>query len=73
MPSRFTELAKCKISDTRNIVISRADNGNVIIAQQIEVQEGKGRKCIFLTGAIELQMDSALLDLRNAINMALGE
>ena len=70
---RFTEMATAKISDTRNLVISETQTGSFVMAQQLEVQEGKRKHAIFMQGAIEITTLAGLYELRDAINVCIGE
>lgn len=70
---RFTEMATAKISDTRNLVISETQTGSFVMAQQLEVQEGKKKHSIFMQGAIEVTTLQGLYELRDAINVCIGE
>lgn len=67
----FTELAKAKIRDNRNIVISKDNLGFVTIAQQLVVDEDGRKTAVFLKGAIEVEIDK-LEDLRDAIQIAIN-
>ena len=69
--ARFTELAVAKISDTRNLVISQTQTDTFVMAQQLEVQEGKKKHSIFMQGAIEINSLEGLLSLRDAINLCI--
>ena len=70
---RFTEMATAKISDTRNLVISETQTGTFVMAQQLEVQEGKKKHNIFMQGAIEITSLNGLYELRDAINVCIHE
>lgn len=69
---RFTELARAKVSDSRDVVISKTQSGTVLMAQQLKVSEGKSVHNIFLKGAIEVQSLEGLYELRDAVNMAIA-
>lgn len=68
---RFTEVAKAKVNDSRNIVLSKTQTGSILMAQQIKVAEGKKVHNVFLQGAIELPTVESLYELRDAINLAI--
>lgn len=70
---RFTEMATAKISETRNLVISETQTGSFVMAQQLEVQEGKKKHAIFMQGAIEITTLEGLYELRDAINVCIHE
>lgn len=68
----FTELAKAKIQDKRNIVISKIDSkSGYTIAQQLVVEEGRRQTAIFMKGAIHVDTLNNLYELRDAINEAI--
>ena len=67
----FTELAKAKIRDNRNLVISADNLGFVTIAQQIVINEEGRETAVFLKGAIEVER-KYLENLRDAINNAIS-
>jgi hypothetical protein len=67
----FTELAKAKIQDTRNLVISKTSVGQYTIGQQIMVQEGRKKTTLFLKGAIHVNDLEGLYNLRDALNEAI--
>ena len=68
--SRFNELAKAKITDNRNLVISEREAGGLTLAQQLVVDEGKHRTFVFLQGAVNTDLEG-LIEVRDAINEAL--
>ena len=67
----FVELAKAKIRDNRNIVISADNLGFVTIAQQIVINEEGRETAVFLKGAIEVER-KYLENLRDAIDDAIS-
>jgi hypothetical protein len=68
----FTELAKAKIQDKRNIVISRNENvGGYTLAQQISIEEGRKVTSIFIKGAFHIDALCGLYELRDACNEAI--
>lgn len=70
---RFTEIARAHVTDTRDVVLSKTQSGTVLMAQQIKVTEGKRTHNIFLQGAFEIPSYEALIDLRQAIDIAINE
>jgi hypothetical protein len=68
---QFTELAKAKIQDTRNVVISRKDNDGFTIAQQLEVTEKKRVTTVFMQNSIHIDNIQGLYNLRDALNVAI--
>lgn len=71
--SNFIELANATISDNRQAVISRLDDGSYTIGQKLEVKEGKKVMGIFLKGALHAADLEALQNLRDAINVVLNK
>lgn len=71
---QYRELAKAKIQDNRNAVISECSKGGFTLAQQIEVQETNGFITnVFMRNAIHIDGKEGLLNLRDALNVALNE
>ena len=74
--SRFNELAKAKIQDDRNLVISEfkfdgKDKG-FTIAQQLDVKNSNGKlMSIFLKESIHIDDIDGLYALRDALNLAI--
>jgi len=51
----FTELCRTPIKEKRNLIISKDTEGNIVIAQQLLVNEGRGEEtAIFMKGSIEI-------------------
>ena len=71
--SQFVELANATISNKRQAVISRLDDGSYTIGQRLEVKEGEKVMNIFLKGALHAENLDALQNLRDAINVVLSK
>lgn len=69
--TQYRELSKAKVTDTRNAVISECSRGGFTIAQQIEVNEAGCVTTLFMKNAIQVDSIERLVDLRNAINVAI--
>lgn len=69
----YVELAKAKIQDRRNIAISECSKGGFTIAQQLEVNEGNRTTSVFLKGAFHVSDVDGLINLRDALNVAIME
>ncbi len=67
----YTELSKAKIQDKRNLVISKASKGGFTIAQQLEISEEGRRTQVFLKGATIVDDIDGLINLRDALNVAI--
>lgn len=66
---QYSELAKAKIQEKRNLVISeKSEDRGFILAQQIEIKEGKKLTTVFVKGAIHVDDLDGLYELRDAIN-----
>lgn len=68
----YSEISKAKVTNSRNIVISRCSKGGFTIAQQL-VAEEKGSKptTVFLKGAFHVDDVHGLYNLRDAVNLAI--
>lgn len=70
----FIELAKAKIQESRNLVISKLkDTDNFTLAQQIVVEEQGKQTTMFMKGAIHVDGIESLYSLRNAISEAIDQ
>lgn len=69
----YTELAKAKIQEKRNIVISLCSKGGFTIAQQLEVEEGTRTTGVFFKGAFHIDSLEGIENLRDALNVVLSE
>lgn len=72
---RFEELAKTKIQDKRNIVISSFEDDNnrkgFTMAQQVEIEEGDKTFCMFMKESIHVDNVEGLIAIRDALNVAI--
>lgn len=71
--SNFLELANAAISEKRQAVISRLDDGSYTIGQRLEVKEDGKKINIFLKGALHAKDLNGLQNLRDAINVVLSK
>lgn len=69
--SNFVELANATLSNKRQAVISRLDDGSYTIGQKLEVKDGEKTMDIFLKGALHAENLESLQNLRDAINVVL--
>lgn len=67
----YNELAKARVSESRNVVISDCSKGGFTVAQQLEVKEGEKTTSVFLKGAIHIDDIDGLYNFRDAINLAI--
>lgn len=68
---QYTELSTATISPTRLAVISSCSKGGYTIAQKLQVEENGKTTGVFLQGALHIDNEDALLELRDALNLAL--
>lgn len=69
--SNFVEIANASLSDKRQAIISRLDDGSYTIGQKLEVKDGEKSMNIFLKGALHAENLAALQNLRDALNVVL--
>lgn len=67
----YREIARAKVTNSRNIVISACSKGGFTIAQQLEANEGDKTTAVFLKGAFHVEDIHGLYNIRDAINLAL--
>ena len=67
----YGELAKARVTDSRNIVISTCNKGGFTIAQQLQAKEGNKITSVFMKGAFHIEDIDGLHNLRDAINLAI--
>lgn len=70
--TEYSELAKAKVSDSRNIVISSCSKGGFTIAQQLEVEENGKPTFVFMKGAYHIAGIDGLYSLRDAVTLAIN-
>ena len=67
----YNELSRAKVTDSRNIIISKCSKGGFTIAQQLEAQESNRVTSVFMKGAFHIEDIHGLYNLRDAINLAI--
>ena len=67
----YNELSRAKVTDSRNIIISKCSKGGFTIAQQLEAQESNRVTSVFMKGAFHIEDVHGLYNLRDAINLAI--
>lgn len=67
----YHELSRAKVTDSRNIVISKCSKGGFTIAQQLEVKENDKTTSVFMKGAFHVEDIHGLYNLRDAVNLAI--
>ena len=69
----YTELAKAKVSDSRNVIISSCSKGGFTIAQQLEAKESDKITSVFMKGAFHVEDIQGLYNLRDSLNLAIAK
>lgn len=67
----FVEIANATLSEKRQAVVSRLDDGSYTIGQKLEVRDGEKVMHIFLKGALHAEDLNAVQNLRDALNVVL--
>jgi len=77
MKSSYKEISNAQISDKRKLVISQhikdGEPCGFTLAQQMDVVEGKKITKVFLRGGVHIASVENLVNLRDALNVALDE
>lgn len=71
--TKYTEIAKAKVSHTRTIVISECSKGGFTIAQQLETTEDGKPISVFLKGAFHIDDLKGLYEFRDALNLVIDQ
>ena len=69
--NKYEELARAKVQEKRNLVVSKFFKGGYTIAQQLEVQEEGHQMQVTLKGAFHIDTIDGLYNLRDALNVAI--
>ena len=69
--SSFVEIANATLSNKRQAVISRLEDGSYTIGQKLEVKDGDKTMHVFLKGALHAENLESLQNLRDALNVVL--
>lgn len=69
--SKYNELARAQVQETRSLVISSFSKGGYTIAQQLKVQEDNHTMNVSLKGAFHIDSVDGLYNLRDALNVAI--
>lgn len=69
----YDEIARGRISKSKNLVISKCSKGGYTLAQQVEADDDGNKISIFLKGAFRIEDEAGLVNLRDALNVALNE
>lgn len=72
--TKYEEITRAKISDTRSIVISECSKGGYTIAQQLSVIDSDGRFLnMYIKGAFHIKDLEGLYHLRDALTVAIHQ
>lgn len=71
--SSFKQIANAQISDKRQAIISKLDDGSFTIGQRLEINEGNKVMNIFLKGALHVNDIDCIRNLRDALNLVLDK
>lgn len=67
----YTEISRAKVTDSRNVIISKCSKGGFTIAQQLEAKENDKITSVFLKGAFHVDDLHGLYNIRDAVNLAI--
>lgn len=68
----YTKLSSAVVQENKSLVISACSKGGYTLAQQVSVAEGSGKKInMYLKGAIHINNIDGLINLRDALNIAI--
>lgn len=67
----YTQLSSATIKETRKLVVSSCSKGGFTLAQQMVIKEGKKKVNVFLKNAIHIDGIDGLVNLRDALNVAI--
>lgn len=68
----YIKLSSAVIQEGKNLVISECSKGGYTIAQKVTVPDNDGKKMnLYLKGAIHINDQTGLVNLRDALNVAL--
>lgn len=73
MREAFNVLARTRISDTREVVISRTDSGKITVAQRMIIKEGTREVGMFMKASMHVDDKDKLIEFRNALNVAIAQ
>lgn len=72
--TKYEEITRAKISDTRSIVISECSKGGYTIAQQLSVIDSDDRFLnMYIKGAFHIKDLEGLYHLRDALTVAIHQ
>ena len=67
----YEEVARIKMTDTRDVVVSECSKGGYTIAQKILIDKDEKPTSIFLKGAIKVNDIDGLREFRDMLDMAI--
>lgn len=69
--TKYTEIARAVVTNSRNIVISDCSRGGFTIAQQMVAKEKDREISVFMKGAFHVDDIHGLYNLRDSLNLAI--
>lgn len=69
----YRQISTAKIQNKRDLVISECSKGGYTLAQRVCVEEGKKTTYMYLKNAIHVDDLEGLRNIRDSINVVLGE
>lgn len=73
MSKEYMELSSAKVNDNKSIVISENEKGQFILAQRIDVKDGKKDYKMFLRNPVYINNFDGLCNLRDALILAVDK
>ena len=70
---QYTKLSSAQIQEMRNLVVSECSRGGFTLAQQVSIDEGGKKTNVFLKNAIHIDKIEGLINLRDALNIAIDK
>ena len=67
----YEEVARVKMSDTRDVILSKCSKGGCTIAQKIMIDGDEKPVSIFLKGAIKVNDIESLTNIKEMIEMSI--
>ena len=67
----YEEIARVKMSDTRDIILSKCSKGGYTIAQKVMIDGDEKPVSIFLKGAIRANDIESLVNIKEMIEMSI--
>lgn len=69
----YEQLSSARVSNSRNVVVSRCSRGGFTVAQQVVIEDDGHEMTMFMKGAYHVKDLDALIALRDAIDLAIDK